>query len=147
MATLTLRHQRRFYEPRLPHLIFIDDLYAGTMQGETQIQMPAGHYKMRVQFGGKIPLGKSGKSVDLSVSSTCDNVEVKQHTTFLFRDREWLWNLLFDIDLIVWLVSLFIPLTRLYRPALSYPVRFLLCHLAGATSDYTQTLLPHHYST
>ena len=115
MATLTLRHQRRFYEPRLPHLIFIDDLYAGTMQDETQIQMPAGHYKMRVQFGGKIPLGKSGKSIDLSVSSTCDNVEVKQHTTFLFRDREWLWNLLLDIDLIVWLVSLFIPLTRLYR--------------------------------
>ena len=115
MATLTLRHQRRFYEPRLPHLIFIDDLYAGTMQGETQIQMPAGHYKMRVQFGGKVPLGKSGKSIDLSVSSTCDNVEVKQHTTFLFHDREWLWNLLFDIDLIVWLVSLFIPLTRLYR--------------------------------
>ena len=115
MATLTLRHQRRFYEPRLPHLIFIDDLYAGTMQGETQIQMPAGHYKMRVQFGGKIPLGKSGKSIDLSVSSTCDNVEVRQHTTFLFHDREWLWNLLFDIDLIVWLVSLFIPLTRLYR--------------------------------
>lgn len=115
MATLTLRHQRRFYEPRLPHLIFIDDLYAGTMQGETQIQMPAGHYKMRVQFGGRIPLGKSGKSIDLSVSSTCDNVEVKQHTTFLFRDRERLWNLLFDIDLIVWLVSLFIPLTWLYR--------------------------------
>ena len=115
MATLTLRHQRRFYEPRLPHLIFIDDLYAGTMQDETQIQMPAGHYKMRVQFGGKIPLGKSGKSIDLSVSSTCDNVEVKQHTTFLFRDRERLWNLLFDMDLIVWLVSLFIPLTRLYR--------------------------------
>lgn len=115
MATLTLRHQRHFYEPRLPHLIFIDDLYAGTMQGETQIQMPAGHYKMRVQFGGKIPLGKSGKSIDLSVSSTCDNVEVKQHTTFLFHDRERLWNLLFDIDLIVWLVSLFVPLTRLYR--------------------------------
>lgn len=115
MATLTLRHQRRFYEPRLPHLIFIDDLYAGTMQGETQIQMPAGHYKMRVQFGGKIPLGNSGKSIDLSVSSTCDNVEVRQHTTFLFHDRERLWNLLFDIDLIVWLVSLFIPLTRLYR--------------------------------
>ena len=115
MATLTLRHQRRFYEPRLPHLIFIDDLYAGTMQDETQIQMPAGHYKMRVQFGGKIPLGKSGKSIDLSVSSTCDNVEVRQHTTFLFHDRERLWNLLFDIDLIVWLVSLFIPLTRLYR--------------------------------
>lgn len=115
MATLTLRHQRRFYEPRLPHLIFIDDLYAGTMQDETQIQMPAGHYKMRVQFGGKVPLGKSGKSIDLSVSSTCDNVEVKQHTTFLFHDRERLWNLLFDIDLIVWLVSLFIPLIRLYR--------------------------------
>ena len=60
-------------------------------------------------------MGKSGKSIDLSVSSTCDNVEVKQHTTFLFRDRERLWNLLFDIDLIVWLVSLFIPLTWLYR--------------------------------
>ena len=60
-------------------------------------------------------MGKRGKSIELSVSTNCDNVEVKKQRTFLFHDRERLWNLLFDIDLIVWLVSLFIPLTRLYR--------------------------------
>ena len=56
MATLTIRHLRHFYEMRLPHLLFIDGLYAGTMQGdELSMQMPAGNYSLRVQFGGRVP--------------------------------------------------------------------------------------------
>lgn len=116
MATLTFVHRRRFYEARLPHLLFVDDLYASTMKGdEYQLLLPAGRYKVRVQFGGRVPLGRSGRSLDLSVSSTCEVVEVKKATTLLFHDRERLWNLLFDLDLAVWIVSLFVPLPRIYK--------------------------------
>ena len=116
MAILTILHRRRFYEVRLPHLVFIDGLYAGTMRGdEMQVQLPAGRYQVRVQFGGQIPLGRSGKRIDLSVSSTRDDVEVKRAATVAFHDRERLWNLLFDVDLLVWIVSLFVPLSRGYK--------------------------------
>ncbi len=116
MATLTLVHKRRFYEARLPHLLFIDGLYAGTMRADTyQLQLPSGSYQVRVQFGGHIPLGRSGRSIDLSVSSTHQKVEVHRSATLTFHDRERIWNLLFDVDLILWLVSLFLPLPRLYK--------------------------------
>ena len=116
IATLTLRHKRRFYEPRLPHLLFVDGLYAGTMQGdEFSLRMPSGRYRLRVQFGGRVPLGRSGRSVDLSVSAEKEGVEVTGDTVVEFHDRERLWNLLFDVDLLVWIVSLFIPLSRGYK--------------------------------
>ena len=116
MATLTIRHRRHFYEKRLPHLLFIDGLYAGTMQGdELSMQMPAGNYSLRVQFGGRVPLGKNGRSIDLSVSSEQESLTVQGNTVVEFHDRERLWNVLFDIDLIVWIVSFFIPLPRLYK--------------------------------
>ena len=116
IATLTLRHKRRVYEPRLPHLLFVDGLYAGTMQGdEFSLRMPSGRYRLRVQFGGRVPLGRSGRSVDLSVSAEKEGVEVTGDTVVEFHDRERLWNLLFDVDLLVWIVSLFIPLSRGYK--------------------------------
>jgi len=116
MNTLTLLHCRRFYEPRLPHLVFIDDLYAGTMQGdEMRMEVPTGRYRVRVQFGGRVPLGKSGRSLDLSVSGTSDGVEVGRDVTVLFHDRERLWNVLFDVDLVVWVVSLFVPLPQVFK--------------------------------
>ena len=116
MATLTIRHKRRFYEPKLPHLLFVDGLYAGTMRGdEYSIRMPLGRYRLRVQFGGVVPLGKSGRTVDLSVSSEKEGIEVNGDKVVEFHDRERLWNLLFDVDLVVWVVSLFVPLTRVYK--------------------------------
>ena len=114
---LIVRHVRRPYEPRLPHLLFIDDLYAGTMQGdEVHLEVPSGSYRLRVQFGGRIALGKSRRSIDLSVSSTCQVDIVRgQDTTVTFHDRERLWNILFDIDLVLWLVSLFVSMPPLYK--------------------------------
>ena len=114
---LTLQHTRRWFEPRLPHLVFIDGLYAGTMQGDIiKIYVPAGTYLVRVQFGGRIPLGRSGRSIDLSVSSTQEVLIVRgQDTTMTFHDRERLWNVLFDIDLVLWIASLFISMPPLYK--------------------------------
>ena len=114
---LAIRHNRHWYEPRLPHLVFIDGLYAGTMQGDSfTLELPPGSYSLKVQFGGRLPLGRSGRSVDLSVSAVTQielaRGEAKNVT---FHDRERLWNVLFDIDLVLWLLSLFVAMPPLYK--------------------------------
>ena len=117
MPTLTIHHNRHWYEPKLPHAVFINGLYVGMMKDhDLRIEIPAGSYSLKVQFGGLIPLGKSGKSLDLSVSSTAQ-VEVPQEGDVLceFHDRERLWNILFDIDLLVWVVSWFVAMPPLYK--------------------------------
>lgn len=122
--TLTIRHQRHLFEPRLPHSVFIDNLYAATIQGdETSMQIPPGKYTLRIQCGGRLPLrllnrfSRHQRSLDLSVSSTTQlHIERTSHqTTVTFRDRERLWNILFDLDLVAWLVSLFVMFPPIYR--------------------------------
>lgn len=122
--TLTIRHQRHFFEPCLPHFVFIDGHYAATMQGdETTMQIPVGDYALRIQCGGRLALRllsritRSRRSVDLSVSSTTQLHigRATRQTTVTFRDRERLWNILFDLDLVAWLVSLFVMFPPIYR--------------------------------
>ena len=117
MNMLTVRHIRHWYEPKLPHAVFINGYYAGMLKdGDLRIEILAGSYSLKVQFGGLIPLGKSGKTLDLSVSSTAQ-VEMPQEGNVIceFHDRERLWNILFDIDLILWIVSWFVTLPPLYK--------------------------------
>lgn len=117
MPTLTIRHIRHWYEPKLPHAVFLNGYYVGVLKDDQlRGEVPTGSYSLKVQFGGLVPLGKSGKSIDLSVSSTMQ-VEVPQEGDVLceFHDRERLWNILFDIDLILWVVSWFVTLPPLYK--------------------------------
>ncbi len=114
---LTLRHIRRWFEPRLPHIVFIDGMLAGVMQGdELRVNAPAGNYNVRIQCGARLPLGRNGRGIDLFVSGS-QQVEVRREgiTTVTFHDRERLWNVLFDIDLILWIVSLFVTMPPLYK--------------------------------
>ena len=114
---LTVRHIRHWYEPKLPHAVFINGFFAGMMRDhDLRIEAPPGKYSLRVQFGGPLRLGKSGKSIDLSLSSTTE-VEIPQNGEVLctFHDRERLWNILFDIDLVLWIVSWFVTLPPLYK--------------------------------
>ena len=122
--TLTIRHQRHFFEPCLPHFVFIDGHCAATMQGdETTMQIPVGDYALRIQCGGRMVLRllsritRSRRTVDLSVSSTTQLHigRAPRQTTVTFRDREGLWNILFDLDLVSWLVSLFVMFPPIYR--------------------------------
>ena len=55
-------------------------------------------------------------SSDVSVSST-EHVEVARNgnTECVFHDRERLWNILFDLDLIAWVVSWFVAMPPLYK--------------------------------
>lgn len=121
---LSIQWRRQPLEPRLPHLIFIDGHYAASMQGEQlSLLLPPGDYSLRIQCGGRLPLRllsritHAERSVDLSVSSTTPlHIDRNtRETTIVFRDRERLWNLLFDIDLVVWLVSLFVTFPSFYR--------------------------------
>ena len=114
---LTIGHQRHWYEPKLPHAVFLDGLYAGMLKDDLlQLDAPMGNYTLKVQFGGRVPIGKNGKSIDVSVSST-EHVEVARNgnTECVFHDRERLWNILFDLDLIAWVVSWFMAMPPLYK--------------------------------
>lgn len=115
---LTIRYIRHWYEPRLPHVVFLDGLYAG-MVGQDDcllLDAPRGTYDLKVQFGGRVPLGKSGKSIDMSVSST-KQIEISGSVDveYVFHDRERIWNILFDIDIIVWVVSWFVQMPPVYK--------------------------------
>lgn len=98
-------------------MVFLDGLYAGMLKDDRlQLNAPRGKYELKVQFGGRVPIGKSGRSIDMSVSST-KPIEVPStgDAEYVFHDRERLWNLLFDIDLIVWVVSWFVTMPPLYK--------------------------------
>lgn len=114
---LTIRHKRHWFEPKLPHAVFLDGLYAGMLKNDTLcLAVPRGSYELKVQCGGRLPIGRNGKSIDLSLSST-KRIEVPRSgdVEYLFHDRERIWNVLFDIDLIAWMVSWFVTLPPLYR--------------------------------
>lgn len=117
MSTLTIRHKRHWYEPRPPHAVFLNGYYAGMLKDDQlRGEILPGSYLLRVQFGGDIPIGKKGKSIDMSVSST-ELVEVPPTGEVVceFHDRERLWNILFDIDLVLWVVSWFVTMPPLYK--------------------------------
>ena len=114
---LTVKHIRHWFEPKLPHTVFLDGLYAGIIKEEPlSLEVPPGSYSVKVQFGGRVPLGKNGKSVDLSLSTT-ETVEIPRSDNVVcaFHDRERLWNILFDIDMVLWIVSLFVQMPTLYK--------------------------------
>ncbi len=117
MSTLTIQHKGHWYEPRLPHAVFLNGYYVGMLKDDQlQGEVPPGSYLLRVQFGGQIPIGKKGKSIDMSVSAT-ELVEIPQSGEMVceFHDREQLWNILFDIDLVLWVVSWFVTMPPLYK--------------------------------
>lgn len=114
---LIIKHIRHWYEPKVPHAAFLEGLFAGMVKDEPlRLEVPPGTYSLKVQFGGPLRLGKSGKSVDLSFSAT-EQVEIPRTGDLVceFHDRERLWNILFDIDLVFWIVSLFVQMPPLYK--------------------------------
>lgn len=142
---LTIRHKRHFLEPKLPHLIFLRPLTPARgapeklipvdclcetqrptmllMKGdELKVEIPWDYCDVRIQCGGVIPLRlisrirKKATHIDLSVSSTTRlEMPFGNESTITFRDRERLWNILFDIDLVLWLVSLFVAMPLAYK--------------------------------
>lgn len=112
MAQLIVRYGSKGMMARLPRQVWLNGRLVGIMQQpEIRIMLPAGAYDFRIAFGGPLRLGKTGKFIDLSLSSS-RRVEVSEESplTVTFSDRERLWNILFDIDLLLWIAEFFITL-------------------------------------
>ena len=66
---LIIRHIRHWYEPRIPHMVFLDGLYAGMLKDDRlQLNAPRGKYELKVQFGGRVPIVPYVKKLPVAVS-------------------------------------------------------------------------------
>ncbi len=78
---------------------------------QVNITLPAGVYVLSICFGGYLPIGKKGKHIDLTLSTT-ETIRVNEtgYTCLEFRNKERWWDIVFTIDLVVWLVLIFFTL-------------------------------------
>lgn len=100
MATLTIAAGRTKFSLQIPHKILINGQFIGVMKTpKVEIQLPAGNYHIAIQ--SMIPYFGSAMAV---------KVEEGVENSLTFSDREKWWDILFGIDLILWLAKLFFEL-------------------------------------
>lgn len=104
MPTLTIQRRQRT-KFALPYWVFVNEQPVGIMRTpEVHIAMPSGSFNVavRLMFSfGKRLWGIGGERV---VTLGENDVRLR------ISDHERWWNLLFDIDLVVWLASFFFTL-------------------------------------
>lgn len=90
--------------PLLPHKILIGGQFIGIMRGAcVHIEIPQGVYEITIQ--SLFPFIKT--SAVVKVDQNVDNI-------MEFEDKERYWDILFSIDMLLWIASLFIELNRPY---------------------------------
>lgn len=90
----------------LPLWVFINGQPLGLMRGESvTIELPQGCYNVGVKLLFQLWKLKFGIGGSCIVTATEEVPAIME-----IRDREKIWNILFDIDLVVWLASLFFNL-------------------------------------
>ncbi len=105
MSILTL-HRRQRFKLSIPYWLFINEQPIGIMQSkEVSIQIPEGQYNLSVRiifqiFKWQFHIGGN--------KNVC--IREDEHLHLNITDRERLWNILFDIDLVFWLAKFFIEL-------------------------------------
>lgn len=80
---------------RLPHYVLIDGHLLGLVKGKSvEINLPAGSYRLTIRSMYRFIEGSR-------------HVEVRDGETLhlSFGDRERLWNWLFNLDLVLWIVK------------------------------------------
>ena len=104
MAKLTIIQKKRSCTPLLPHKILIGGRLLGLMRTPSvTITIPQGLYEITVQ--SLFPFIKT--SAIVRIDEGVDNV-------MEFEDKEKYWDIVFTLDLILWIVSLFIDLQKPY---------------------------------
>ena len=99
-------HRKQLFNIALPYWIFIDGQAVGVMgKKDVNINIPPGTYNIGVKivlqfFKWRLYIGTE-QQLHLNAGS---------NTHLLIKDREKWWNLLFDIDLVVWIACLFLTL-------------------------------------
>lgn len=100
MARLKLIQKRAKFSLNIPHKILINNVFVGIMKtSEIQIEMPPGHFKITIQ--SMFPFISAEKEID--VEEGVDNV-------LEFWDREKWWDRLLVIDIVMWVLQLFLTL-------------------------------------
>lgn len=106
MAKLTLHKKPLFKKFMLPLWVFVNGQPIGLMKREhVSIEMPEGEYNIAVKLIFKLWKWQFALGGDKIVS-----VSEEFPTSLEITDRERLWNILFDIDLVIWFASLFLTL-------------------------------------
>lgn len=102
---LTL-HRKQLFKLSIPYWVFINEQPVGIMQSkEVNIQMPPGQYDLSI----RIILALWKLKIQIRGNKKI-SIEEGQHLDLMITDREQLWNILFDIDLIFWIAKLFFEL-------------------------------------
>lgn len=85
---------------RLPHKLFISGQFVGVMQQPTVVlMMPPGVYLVTIQ--SMVPMLSASTTIQLRADGDC---------RLSFKDRERGWDVLFVIDMVLWIVKRFLHL-------------------------------------
>lgn len=106
MSAIRITHKDRGLLP-MPYFIELNGVTIGIMKGrEARINnLRPGDYLLGIKIGGVL-FGK-----ELMIGGWC-NVTVSEdgETAVAFRNHEKIWNILFDIDMVLWIAEFFITL-------------------------------------
>lgn len=84
----------------VPHKLLIDGRFVGIMKDKrVSIEMPMGEYEITIQ--SMIPFISASQRVTMSL---------RGETTLEFADREKWWDMLFVLDVVLWIVKRFLHL-------------------------------------
>ena len=112
MAELIITHRQRDYLLKMPYQVIINGRLAGVMRTpQARLRLPAGYYTVTIRTGNYIPVGKKGKTIDMTLSAT-ETIMVSDegYNCLDFKDKGRWWDIVFGIDLAVWLVALFLTI-------------------------------------
>lgn len=105
MALLKIIQHKSKMMPSLPHRILINDRLLGiTKQSEVILQMPPGTFKLTIQ--SMFPFIYASTMVYLQEG-------LVHHV--VYKDREKWWDILFIIDILLWLANFFFVLPNPYN--------------------------------
>jgi len=107
MSVLSLHRKQRF-KLAIPYWVYINGCPVGLMRDkQVSIQMPEGAYTVEVKIIFKVFKWLFGIGGSRKVLLSC-----YEHKHLSVTDKERWWNILFDIDLVLWLASFFFTLPQ-----------------------------------
>lgn len=98
MAVLKIVDNHSLTLLKIPHKILINNILIGIIRSKSvRILLPEGRFSVTIQ--SMVPILSATKTIELGENETLQ---------LSFRDRERIWDVLFCIDLVLWLVKIFL---------------------------------------
>lgn len=97
MSELVIKKKRHDWL-RIPHYLLVNGYMVGIMRDdEIHVQLPQGIYQVTIR--------SMYKFIQSSIQVT---IPAGQRVTLMYYDKERLWNILFNIDLVLWVLKRFL---------------------------------------